>query len=156
EARRQVEKLSAGTMLNQGSALCERGEVARGLLWLVRSLELASRTHDRALEQLARINLAAWKPFLVRERARFPHAGWVLAVGLRPDGRTALTGSSDGTARFWDTATGKPRWKPLRHPDPVWAVAWSPDGKLVLTGCGPLDPRPGEARMWDARTGRLL
>jgi WD40 repeat protein len=76
-------------------------------------------------------------------------------VALSPDGRTALTGSFDQTARLWDTATGKLR-RELHHPYPVWTVAFSPDGKRILTGSGPPDRFEGEARMWDARTGQLL
>src|SRR5262249_4586333 len=66
EERRQVQKLSAGITLNQGTALCEKGSMHRGLLWLVRSLELASQAGDADLEWVARCNLAQWQAFLVR------------------------------------------------------------------------------------------
>ena len=36
------------------------------------------------------------------------HGRAVLAVAVSPDGRVLLTASRDGTARFWDAATGLP------------------------------------------------
>src|SRR5208337_4535133 len=38
----------------------------------------------------------------------------------------------------------------LPHKRPVWAVAFAPDGKLVLTGSD-----DGTARLWDVASGRL-
>jgi WD40 repeat protein len=35
------------------------------------------------------------------------HHSQVRAVAFSPDGRRALTGSYDGTARIWDTATDR-------------------------------------------------
>jgi WD40 repeat protein len=62
-----------------------------------------------------------------------------------------LTGGEDRTARLWDTATGEPSGKPLAHPDAVWSVAFSPDGKTFLTGTGGDDCK---ARLWKTATGR--
>ena len=49
----------------------------------------------------------------------------------------------------------------LQHPHWVGAVAFSPDGKTILTGSA--DPNPlnfagpkGQARLWDASTGTAL
>jgi tetratricopeptide (TPR) repeat protein len=78
------------------------------------------------------------------------HQRVVMAVAFSPDGRTALTGSRDGTARLWEAATGK-ELRVFKHPDGVLAVAFSPDGRRVLTG--------GEdrtARLWDVQTGRAV
>jgi serine/threonine protein kinase len=65
-ARRQVERLSAGFTLDRGVALCESGDVRRGLLWLARALEVADRADDPALAEVARLNLAAWQPLDIR------------------------------------------------------------------------------------------
>src|SRR5207249_3654536 len=42
---------------------------------------------------------------------------------------------------------------PLQHHDNVWSVAFSPDGKTILTGSGnpTLNSTQGEARLWEAR-----
>lgn len=44
-----------------------------------------------------------------------------------------------------------PQPKPLPHPDTVYAVAFSPDGKTLATGC--FDKA---ARLWDVATGKEL
>jgi WD40 repeat protein len=57
-----------------------------------------------------------------------------------------VTGSWDKTARLWDAETGRPLGEPFRHRGVVRSVAFSPDGKTILT----LDE--GGARLWDATT----
>ena len=155
-ALRQVEGLSAGIALDRGNTLGETGEVGRGLLWLTRSLELAHRAGDGDLEQVARRNLTAWQAHLVRPRATCAHEDWAWAVAFSPDGRTALTGGKDRTARRWDVATGRPLGEPLHHAYPVWDLAYSPDGRWILTGSGDEGRNAGEARIWDAATGRPI
>jgi WD40 repeat protein len=76
-----------------------------------------------------------------------PHRGAVCAVAFSPAGRALLTvcdfwgGETEG--RLWATATGKPLGPPLRLADRFrWPggssvqalAAFSPDGKVVLTG----------------------
>src|SRR5262249_42104599 len=45
------------------------------------------------------------------------------------------------------------RGQPLAHAEPVWSVAFSPDGRTLLTGCGTKDHLKGEFRLWDVATG---
>jgi WD40 repeat protein len=76
------------------------------------------------------------------------HERYVAAVAFSPDGKLALTGSDDGTARLWRTDSGAPVGQPLRHENLVTAVAFSPDGKLALTGSW-----DGTARLWRTDSG---
>jgi serine/threonine protein kinase/WD40 repeat protein len=46
-------------------------------------------------------------------------------------------------------------WQP-QHPGPVSVVAFSADGTVVLTGSEATEEAGGEARLWDAATGRPL
>jgi WD40 repeat protein len=101
----------------------------------------------------------------------------VNAVAFSGDGRTLVTGGGsrfwrkrpaggdqlwrDGGARLWDATTTQPIGQPMRH-DTVHAVAFSPDGKTVVTGGSDTDRTPqgslthGSARQWDAKTGQAL
>ena len=80
----------------------------------------------------------------------FKHRDAVLTVAFSPDGRTLLTGSKDRTARLWDAATGRLICQPLEHKGEVGFASFSPDGRSVLTAT------IGEARTWDAASGRPL
>jgi hypothetical protein len=74
------------------------------------------------------------------------HQNAIYAVALSRDGKLALTGSHDKTARLWEVPSGRPIGPPLQHPDHVDAVTISPDGTTALTGCD-----DGIARLWQLR-----
>ena len=75
---------------------------------------------------------------------------WKMA--LSRDGRLLVTASPfDNTARIWDAVTGDPVGPPLRHDGSVNAVAFRPDGAVVLTGSD-----DETTRLWDAKTGAPL
>jgi WD40 repeat protein len=78
------------------------------------------------------------------------HTKEINAVAFRSDCSGLLTGSSDGTARIWDLASGTPKLS-IPHPDAVWSAAFAPDGQRLVTGNA-----DGTARIFDSRTGQLL
>ncbi len=107
---------------------------------------------DRAdFHRTARANLAAWTDCTIPLCAILEHSGMVTRALYCDGGRAILTGSRDGTARFWDAATGRPLRPPIEHGDQVVFVAISPDGRRVATGGS-----DGKARLWDAATGRPI
>src|SRR5207302_14478 len=60
-----------------------------------------------------------------------------------------LATGDDTAARVWDMATGQLRFPPLQHASRVHGVAFSPDGRLLVTVC--VDKL---ARVWDTTTGQ--
>jgi WD40 repeat protein/tetratricopeptide (TPR) repeat protein len=88
------------------------------------------------------------------------HRAPVVAVGLSPDGRLALTAASDlmrrGSVRLWDVGTGRQVGNTVELTEPVLAVAFHPDGRTFLTAGGDPYGRKGEVQLWDAADGRRV
>jgi serine/threonine protein kinase/WD40 repeat protein/tetratricopeptide (TPR) repeat protein len=84
-------------------------------------------------------------------RTNLRHAELIREVVFAPDGRHFATASFDGTARVWETDTGRPAGPPLPHSNYVATVAFSPDGNTLAAGdYGPA----GLIKLWDWRTGK--
>jgi WD40 repeat protein/tRNA A-37 threonylcarbamoyl transferase component Bud32 len=99
------------------------------------------------------------------------HHSEVIAVAFSPNGKLLLTATRDGAARIWNAGTMDATGVVLRHPysirdnnsslgpdsatraqtSVIKAIAFSPDGKAVLTGS--VD---ATARLWDVFSGKLI
>jgi WD40 repeat protein len=51
-----------------------------------------------------------------------------------PDGQTLATGGNDKTIKFWDVKTLKIKFTLFSHGDDVAALAFSPDGRTLVSG----------------------
>ncbi len=80
--------------------------------------------------------------------------GQVITVAFNNDGSRMASASSDGTARLWETSSGRELHKlpsgegPLNE---VWGVAFSPDGTILASG-----GRGGVISLWESSTGSSL
>jgi WD40 repeat protein len=75
------------------------------------------------------------------------HNGVVASVALSANGKRIASGNDDGTAKVWDTDTGRElfTFKCRRR---VSGVALSADGRQLVTGSW-----DGTVKVWDTRTG---
>jgi Tol biopolymer transport system component/energy-coupling factor transporter ATP-binding protein EcfA2 len=113
-----------------------------------RSVLLAIESLRRYPESAANQALTDGLESLPREVARMTHDGEVYAVAFSPDGKRAVSGSRDGTARVWEAATGREVAR-MTHDGEVYVVAFSPDGRWVVSG-----GNDGTVQVWEAATGR--
>jgi WD40 repeat protein/DNA-binding SARP family transcriptional activator len=72
-----------------------------------------------------------------------------IAVAFDPAGDLLAVAGDDGTATLWEIETGR-LVAELRHTATVEAVAWSRDGRFLLTAGS------GGARLWDTATHQLI
>ena len=107
---------------------------------------------------------------LARPISRIAYNSSVNSVAFSPDGRYVVSVGCDqldsnqfqlcaqGSARVWEAATGKEIAR-MTHDIDVWSVAFSPDGKYVVSGgCDQQDLNytctQGSARVWEAASGK--
>src|SRR5205085_1059395 len=67
------------------------------------------------------------------EQAAFSHWAGILQTDLHPDGRSLVTGGTDGEVRWWDIATRRPLAPSWRHAGLIRAAAFDKTGATLLT-----------------------
>jgi tRNA A-37 threonylcarbamoyl transferase component Bud32/sugar lactone lactonase YvrE len=79
------------------------------------------------------------------------HTQGVISVAYSPDGRLLASGDEGGEVRVWNVLDGTPRYVlPARGPA-LHGLAFSPDGKSLLTTAARGN---GDINIWDAETGK--
>jgi WD40 repeat protein len=81
------------------------------------------------------------------------HDWLVTAMAFSPDlGFPRLASACvDGTIRIWDVMAGKQIIDPVRHTSTVYSVAFSGDGRLLVSGS-----HDRTVKVWNAKTWQLL
>jgi WD40 repeat protein len=99
-----------------------------------------------------------WDVRTGQEKHVVSNEGGAYALALSPDGRVAAAGGpgvtsrNNETLRLWDTTTGKQLLQLEGHTGDVSALAFTPDGKTLLSA-GAFCPR---ITLWDVATGKKL
>lgn len=94
------------------------------------------------------------------------HEKAITRVAFLSSGKEAVSNGQDKMLRVWDARTGEERLA-IAHPDAVWGLAVSPDGRLIATGTGgttvdnPILQRIDQGqenilRLWNAASGNLV
>ncbi|MEO5886791.1 MAG: AAA family ATPase, partial [Anaerolineales bacterium] len=136
--------------------------------------ELAHMTHDESVLSVAFSpdgkyvvsgsfdnTVRVWEAATGQELARMTHDGWVSSLAFSPDGKYVVSAGCDerdnangscveGTARVWEAATGQELAR-MTYDEYVSSVAFSPDGKYVVSGSEDFT-----ARVWEAVSGQEL
>jgi eukaryotic-like serine/threonine-protein kinase len=151
-SRRQSARLA----LDKGIAFAETGEAARGLHWMLEGLAVAP-AEAAEIERVIRINLSAWSEqvhalrHIIRVAVRASEAtAAAYRCAFSPDGRVIAIASAD-RVEYWDARTLEPTGKSLVFESLPQALAFSPDGKTLVTG----HDRGGVQR-WDVSTGSRI
>ena len=91
------------------------------------------------------------------------HIGWVLSLAFSPDSKMLVSGGGEGELRWWDPnalqeigppprqVQGRTVSSQFAHQQNIFALAFSPDGKYMVTG-----GEDNTARLWDAHTRKPI
>lgn len=78
------------------------------------------------------------------------HEGSVNCVAVSPNGKTLLSGGSDGTIRVWDLETGKLKHSQDAKSGSITSLSISPDGKTLVNTSS-----HHKIKIWDIRREKI-
>ena len=89
-------------------------------------------------------------PGVRRLRSLEGHQDKVTSVAFDPAGTTLVSGSEDGTIRFWDAESGR-LLRSLKAQSTVYSVVFDAAGATAANGSG-----NGTIEIWESKSGQLL
>jgi hypothetical protein len=128
QEERKSKQMVARLFVQLGVQACANGDIQLGMLQLARGLETAP--DDENVQELARINLAAWRR--MASMPREPLVQLERVVAWSSDGRRALVRGADETVKLHDTRAGKPCGEPVPYTAKDTRIVLSPNGRTVL------------------------
>jgi WD40 repeat protein len=78
------------------------------------------------------------------------HSTLVYGVAVTPDGRRAVSASSNNTLKVWDLESGRELRTLAGHSSSVYDVAVTPDGRRAVSASG-----DNTLKVWDLESGRV-
>jgi WD40 repeat protein len=131
--------------------LTEHTDHIYDLDWSPTGDRLASASYDRSVGLWDTTRLAQERVTLIKRLRR--HRGQVRTVAFHPAGTILASGSTDKTIRLWRASDGKALKILARADHKIAALAFSPNGQLLLAGnIGP--PRPQQITVFAYPSGR--
>ncbi|CAE7145379.1 unnamed protein product [Rhizoctonia solani] len=85
------------------------------------------------------------------------HRHYIYSVSYSPLGNLIASASYDETIRLWDTSTCQQWGESLKGDHGFLSVAFSPDAKLIASGCGgsPSSPTGCAVQLWGVQTRKV-
>jgi WD40 repeat protein len=77
----------------------------------------------------------------------------IRAIAVSADGQSIAAGLRYGAVKLF--LKGKEALSFKAHDGDVWSLAFTPDGKTLISGGGDWN-KPGQVKLWNAQTGQLL
>lgn len=149
QQRERESKRVADVHAATGANLASEGDFLGSLPWYAEALESDRRRPDRAIRH--RINMETairYSPRIVR---MFFESDDVSDVAFSPDGRELAEALANGHVVVRNIQTGNTNYILLGHSNKVQSVAWSGDGKHLLSA-----GVDGTARVWSTETRQMV
>lgn len=149
ENRRQLVRFSNAN----GGRLLEAGDAGGAFAWYAEGVRLSAGDKDAEVVGRARLE-AIWQS-CPKPKYLWKHADRVHQLAVNRDDTLVATCSGDATARIWNLENGLPQTPPLKHNGEIYSLAFSPDGKRLVTAGGAVGTS-GEIRIWSVADGSQI
>jgi WD40 repeat protein len=125
----------------------EKSELLSSLHFTAEALLLSNE------KELTKNLLADIEPFLPQTALQtvFSFPDYITSVAIHPDNKRIALAGNDGTVRIIDRETGTLTGPVMKHEAPVVSVAFSADGRWLLSGSN-----DSTARLWDLSSEKAI
>jgi WD40 repeat protein len=129
-----AKQLAVNLAFDRGLGLCTQGELAHGLLWLSRALELVPRDQPQS-QSIIRMNLHDWSQRLIplTNIRRLIEGEFTSAVAF-DSGSNRIAVAYENVVHVWDIASNELVGQPIRCLSNVTSLSFCPGADAILIG----------------------